>query len=339
VDHTSYSEVEGWKTTVLGTCCRTFNNPFQQESVFTGTVAAVSGQVLTFTGEALNTLLTPGQPYYLEVTSGDNEGHRFDIVSASGNSVTLVNDPSLYGLDAPFSTRTGALPVNLAGDKIAIRRHRTLDDQFPPSAAGFAADRDDADQVKLLIADQWVIYWHYDGVATSTAPRWVKFGDTSYANQGATVIPPGQGMFFDNRHAAKNVLAYGEVRNNQFIRPIALGTSLVGGGYPLDQSAMGSGSRQMTYSATAGLAFFGSRDLATADSFYVWKGDAVANTNGYDSYFLNVFGTNPAKWVLVGDSGAASRNAAKVILGDGSVSVRARFPLNNYTIPKPWTAD
>jgi uncharacterized protein (DUF2141 family) len=343
VDHTSYSEVEGWKTTALGTCCRTYNNPFQHESVFTGTVATVSGQVLTFAGESLNTLLTPGQPYYLEVTSGDNEGHRFDVVSATVDSITLVNDSSLYGVDAPFSTRTGALPVNLESDMIAIRRHRTLDQQFPPSGIGQAADRDDADQVKLLIAGQWVIYWNFDGVATANPPtipiepRWVEFGDAGYLNKGATVIPPGQGLFFDNRHAPTTVLAYGEVRNNKFIRPIAQGTSLVGGGYPLDQSAMGTGSRQMTYSNTPGLAYFGSRDLATADTFYVWKGDTVAGTNGYDSYFLNVFGANPAKWIKIGDASSASRNAELLMLGDGSISVRAKSPINTYTVPTPWS--
>ena len=58
-------------------------------------------------------------------------------------------------------------------------------------------------------------------------------------NQGASVIPPGQGMFFNNRALVTSILAYGEVRENDFIRPLAVGNNLVGGGYPLDQSATG----------------------------------------------------------------------------------------------------
>ncbi|MCX6874936.1 MAG: hypothetical protein NTW21_14185 [Verrucomicrobia bacterium] len=48
---------------------------------------------------------------------------------------------------------------------------------------------------------------------------------------------------------AITMLGYGEVRDNAFIRPLCMGLNLVGGGYPLTQSATGAASRQMNLTA------------------------------------------------------------------------------------------
>ena len=48
-------------------------------------------------------LLAAGGAYYLEVTSGDNEGHRFDLVSTSTNTITLAADSDLHEAVAPFT--------------------------------------------------------------------------------------------------------------------------------------------------------------------------------------------------------------------------------------------
>ncbi len=333
VDHTSRTETEGWTQTLLGVSCQTYNNPYQTETVFTGSVASVSGQNLGFANESISNLLVPGVSYYLEVTAGDLKGHRFDVSTAGGTTVVLMNDSNLYAAQAPFNTLTGALPAALVGDTVAIHRHRAINELFAPASFGATADRTTADQIKLLINGVWTIYWLFDGVANSTSPHWVKSGDSSYADQGLTVIPPGQGLFFDKHTSAASVLAYGEIRANDFIRPLAQGTSLVAGGYPLDQSAAGSGSRQMT--PVGG--FFGSRDLATADTFYLWNGDGTAGTTGYASYFLNVSSGNPGKWVKVGDASLLSRNAEILMPGNRSVSIRAKNAVNSYTIPNPWT--
>ncbi|MEI7928065.1 MAG: SdrD B-like domain-containing protein, partial [Verrucomicrobiales bacterium] len=340
-DHISYTEVEGWKETALETCCRTYNIPFLRETVFTGTVDTingVSGQTLNFTTSAgttdLGTLLTSGAAFYLEVTSGDNKGHRFDIVSASGASVTLANDSNLQAATAPFNTLTGALPASLAGDQVVIRRHWTLGEVFPPAGFGATNDRTTADQVQLFADGQWIIYWLYDdGVLP---PRWVKTGDNTYADQAATVLPPGQGLFFNNRQGATSVLSYGEVRENDFIRPLAAGSNLVGGGYPVDQSAAAATGRAMTVAK----GFFGSRDFATADSFFVWKGDDAIGVNGYQTYFLNNNAPrvpSVIKWVKVGDASLLSRDAEVLLLGNRSVFIRSKSGVTAYTSPSPWT--
>ncbi|MCH7229230.1 hypothetical protein, partial [Haloferula sp. A504] len=94
IDHTSWSEVEGWNEVGLPVCCVTYNDPYQRETLFSGTVGTVSGQDLVFTLSGgsfdLGTLLDPGASYYIEVNSGDHEGHRFDVVSAAGNTLTLA---------------------------------------------------------------------------------------------------------------------------------------------------------------------------------------------------------------------------------------------------------
>ncbi len=333
IDHTSHTETEGWKETGLVLCCRTYSNPFLRSTVFTGLVNGVSGQTIDVSGSSglvdLQSILTGGS-YYVEVTAGDLNGHRFDVLSASGGTLTLANDSNLFANAAPYNTVTGAIPATLAGDSIVIRRHWTLAEQFPPAAFGASDDRNSADEVQLFAEGQWIVYWLYtDGVS---APKWVKMGDNTYADRGASILAPGQGMFFNNRTAVTAILAYGEVRQNDFIRPLATGNNLVSGGYPLDQSPAG---RQMTLPA----GFFGSRDTATADSIFVWNGDATVGATGYVTYFLNSNAPRVPwviKWARVGDASLVSRDAELLLLGDRSVLQRSKNGLTGYKNACPW---
>ncbi len=339
-DHTSYTEVEGWKETPLVANCATYNNPFLREAVFTGTVGTVSGQDLAFTisggGADLSTLLTGGT-YYLEVTSGDNVGHRFDIASATGNTITLANDTSLNDAAPPFNTLTGAPPANLAGDQVVVRRHWTLNEVFPPSGFGASGDQSTADEVQVFAGGAWTIYWLYDeNDGNPATARWVDAADAGMADQGAVIIQPGQGMFFNNRNAVTSILAYGEVRANAFIRPLAAGANLVGGGYPLDQSATGNGSRAMSLAT----GFFGSRDFKTADLFSIWRADSTNGATGYDSYYLlNGAPTQSSilRWVKVGDTSILARDAETLLLGNRSAFLRSKTGLPGYTTPLPWS--
>ena len=334
IDHISYTEPEGWTETEFGICCQSYNVPYLLETGFTGTVDSVSGQSLVFSGETdLSVLLQPGASYYLEVTSGDNEGHRFDVVSATGDTITVASDGDLHAATAPFSTLTGAPPSTLAGDTVALRRHRTLNDIFPPASFGATGDQETADQVQVFANGLWTIYWLFDDAGS---PRWVDAADAGMADMGGTIIPPGQGMLFNNQTAATSLLSYGEVRTNDFVRPLAIGHSLVGGGYPLDQSAAGINGRDMTLAA----GFFGSRDFKTADSFFVWKGDAVAGSSGYDHYFL-IDGAplqpSLVRWAKVGDATATARDSEVLLLDNRAVIIRSKDGLDGYTMPAPWS--
>jgi len=81
--------------------------------------------------------------------------------------------------------------------------------------------------------------------------------------------------------------------------------------------------------------FYGSRDFATADSFFVWKGDGTIGGNGYQTYFLNNNAPrlpSVIKWVKVADASLATRNA-ELLLGNRSVFIRSKDGLT----PSPWT--
>ncbi|MCW1925853.1 SpaA isopeptide-forming pilin-related protein [Luteolibacter arcticus] len=335
-DHTSFTATEGWTRTPVDICCRTYNNPYLRCAAFTGTVDSATGseiELVTSSGPVdLATLLQPGVSYYAEMTSGENEGHRFDVVSATGSTLTVANDLELTTGDAPFNTLIGGLPVSLAGDGIVIRRHWTLDELFPPTEFGATGSQSTADQVQVSSAGVWTIYWLYDDSGT---PRWVK--DATLTDQGAAVIPPGQGMFFNSRHTTGTVLSWGQVRPNKFIRPLAKGASLVGGGYPIDQKPMVlTGSRAMTL----GQGFFGSRDFKKADRFYVWRGDAVALETGYTGYFLlHGAPVQPAliQWTKTGDTTIQSHNDNVLFLGDRAVFMDLANDIFTYQILTPWT--
>ncbi len=346
VNHTSFTEAEGWTRTDYGLCCSSYNVPYQREAEFTGTVATVNGQALEFTGENFVNYLTSGASYYVEVTSGDNEGHRFDVISASGNAIALATDSALHSATAPFSTLTGALPSSLAGDKITLHRHWTLAALFPPLDHVATASQLTADQVQIFVAGAWKIYWLYDLDGAGSVPAiWVDAADVLMVDQAAVIIPPGQGMLFNNRGVVRTLLSYGEIRVNDFIRPLPIGRSFVGGGYPLDQSAAGARGRQMTKA----VGFFGSRDFTTADSFFLWNADTISQGRSYSTYFFHdATPKSPAliRWVVVGDNVIQSRDAEVHFKSDRAVFIRTKnglptselptplFPA--YTIPSPW---
>ncbi len=334
--NTSYTEVEGWTETAFPVCCKTYNNPYLRCALFTGTVTAVSGQELTFGASSGTVTLDSNYSYYLEVTSGTYEGHRFDVTAVSGSPTTVTVDPDsdLCSALAPYNTLTGAPPAGLVTATAVLRRHWTLREMFPVD--GFYADPgfDPAlsDQIQTFANGVWTTYYLYDADGAGGTPaKWVLVPDAGLVDKGLTVIPPGQGLFVNKRSAATSILVYGEVRENDFIRPLCSGSNLVGGGYPIDQSANGTGGRDMNLASL----FFATRDFKSADSIFIWKGDAVAGASGYDTYYLLT--GSPAKWVKVGDIGLTSRDAESLLIGDRSAFIRVRDDLHSYTIPSPWT--
>lgn len=330
------TEVLGWVETQLGLCCRTYNNPFLACATFTGTVDSVNGQELVLTTSAgpinIANLLVPGVAYYIEVETGHLEGHRFDVTSATATSLVIANDASLSSATAPFNTLTGAAPALLAGDRIALHTQKTLNGLFPPTSFGAGADQTLSDEVQVYAGGAWKIYWLQ---ANGGSPRWVDADDLVPSDKGTTVIPPGQGVFFHNRTAPAPLLAYGEVRGHDFRRPLLQGVNLVGGGYPVDQSATGANSRQLNL--TDG--FFGSRNFKTADSFFVWRTDGNAASTGYDTYFLLDGGaTQPTvkRWVITGDVNIVPRDAELLFKRDAGVMTRVATDKTGYLIPTPW---
>ncbi|MCU0795680.1 MAG: carboxypeptidase regulatory-like domain-containing protein [Akkermansiaceae bacterium] len=336
-DHISHTEPEGWTETSFGLCCQTYNIPYLQESLFTGTVSSVNAQNLSFATEGdLASLIIPGVSYFIEVESGDNEGHRFDVVAAAGQEIQLAVDGDIHAAMAPFNTIAGPLPGSLAGDRVALRRHRSLGGIFPPSEFGAGGSQSTADQVQVYVAGAWRIYWLFDeGDADPGTSRWVLMGDAGMTDQGSIVLPPGQGMFFNNRTAPVPLLSYGEVRTYDFVRPLQAGVNLVGGGYPLVQSPTAARGRDMSIAS----GFFGSRDFKTADSIYVWNQDH-GGVDGYTTYFL-LHSTAPQpllqRWARVGDASLLSRDGENLFEGSRATMIRSRNGIDIHVHPLPWT--
>lgn len=332
------TEVGGWVKSALGTACRTYNNPFISCPVFSGTIDSVSGNDLVLTSSGgntdLSTVLVSGTSYFVEITSGPHEGQRFDVTAGGVDSLTLANDASLPSALPPFNTTIGAPPSTLAGATFAVRRHWTLGTMFP-TASFLASDVEtSADQVQVFADGAWTSYWLYDDdlLSPSNTLKWLKIGVANTDDQSAVVIPPGQGTFINCRQVTGSLLAFGKVRENDFVRPVFTGANLVGGGYPLAQSPA---SRSMSLAG----GFDGDRDFKFADMFYVWRGDAVANAAGYDTYHLLEAGTVQSpirRWVKVGDAFITPRDSTNLFLMDRAVFLDLNQDLPGQRVAAPW---
>jgi large repetitive protein len=338
---TDHTETLGWTKFLMDACCSTYNNPFLQCALFTGTVDSVDGQDLVVANSvgpfSLASAITDTTGLYIEVTRGENTGRRYDVTALGSDRITVANDNSLYAASPPFNTHEAAPAADLAGDSFILRRHHTLNYLFAPNALGATNSQSTADQVQIFAGGAWTIYWIYDENDSDPATaRWVSAADAGNTNMGGNVIPPGQGMFFKNRHDPVTLLAFGEVRENPFIRPMRAGNNLVGGGYPIDQSLNGTGGRAMNPST----GFFGSTDFKTADTAFIWQADADSAALGYHTYYLaNGAPTFPTllRWVIVGDKNLVARDSEILLPGNRSAFIRAKDPIPEYTCPAPWS--
>jgi hypothetical protein len=258
-------------------------------------------------------------------------------VSTNGNEITVADDDNLHAATAPFNTLTGEPLGSLVGDTVALRRHRTLDGIFPPGSFGATGSDETADEVQVFVDGMWKFYWLYDeNDGNPATAHWVELGAVDpLADVGSTIIPPGQGLFFNNRTVATQLLAYGEVRENDFIRPLRIGNSLVGGGYPINQSPSGTVGRAMSVAAN----FHANRDFKIADSFFIWRGDTTPGLSSYDSYFLAAGSLNG--WIRNSPPSPVIRNSDILLIRNRAVFVRSKNGLPNLTQPaykvlSPW---
>lgn len=327
---TAVTEVGGWVATNWGTECRTYSNPFVSCPPFSGIIDSVNGQQIILgasaTGVNLATVLPSGSSYYLEVTSGDWAGHRFDVTTTGVGALSLANDPDLFAQSGPFNTLAGALPASLAGDSFVVRVHWSLGEMFPVEAFTATSSQDTADQVQTFANGVFTNYWLYDDAGT---PRWIRVGDNSMSDQGATVIPPNAGTFIQCLSAPGSMLAYGKVRANDFVLPLQAGNNLVRGGYPLDESPF---SRGMTLPN----GFDGDRDYKKADEIFIWRGDLVANGTGYDTYFLLDASPTLRRWAKVGDATLAPQDNSLLFKRDHSAFLKLNTALPSHKVTRPW---
>ena len=318
------TEAVGFSRRTVATQCETFSLPFLRCDVFGGAAGTVSGTSVDLTaslgGGQFAAALQPGLAYYVEVVSGDHEGHRFELDEAACTATALV-------IEAGHPRNTlPALPTSLTGDSLAVRAHATLDQAFNKSLLTATLDPATADRVQFFDGSGFSSFWLF---ANGGSPRWVRMGDATLADQGTRVVAPGEGAFIRLKGAAANLIWSGYVRSNAFAQPYTAGNHFVGGGWPLTQSPL---SRGMT---TAN-GFNGSTNPVAADKLQLWQGDAVANASGYHGYFL-LRGGALNHWTAEQNASLTNHNETPLLQTLRAVFLRSRQGNGNYVAPLPWT--
>ncbi len=311
-DFTSHTQVQGWKQTDCGqNQCASFSHPWLQKEAFSGAVASVSGQELTMTGTPdLSNVLVPGSSYYLEILSGDNEGHRFDVVSTNASGViTLAIDTDLCA-GPPFNTST-TLPATLAEDRFVVRAHQTVEGLFPAAALTPEADPGLAD--RLLIYEGGAIPWKV--LYVDDPAEWKN--ESSGTSASDDVLAPHQGYFIHPKLGTLTVLGMGVVRANDFHCPLGDGYRMVAGGFPIDTSFTDRGLDDTVNQVT------GTLDPATADQVHIWDGDGSVYSESFTGHF-RLEGSIPslppfAQWSNVEDVNLDDTSDEKVFKADRSV--------------------
>lgn len=271
----SWTLVQGWHRSVVDGKRQTHGRNFSSMPVFTGFIDSTSGsQINTPTSgkgaDLSGLLLDPAALYYLELTSGPAEGERFDLASGGVDSFTL-------NLGSGNNT-LGALPSGLAGSYFVIRRHETLGEIYPNAEWDAAGSVGNADQVLLYGGTGYTTYFNLN-----LTGAWARQG-ASFASQNGLIIAPGTGMLVV--HAAPNdvneILQFGDLRYNDFRRPLALGTTglnFTSLGFPFDNTPAG-------LDMTIPNGFVGSTAAGSSSQILNLAGDTVVNTTGWTTSFL-----------------------------------------------------
>ncbi len=319
------SSVLGWQKRSLAVQHQTYSLPFVAPVVFTGTVDSVTGNdinVATSAGSvSISSLFASGYEYYIEVISGDNEGHRFDVDEAASTAFNI----SL--LPANLRSTKNAVPANLAGDLIALRPYWRMADLFPTAEYHATTSVSTADQIILWdsVNSSYVTMWL---VNAPTGKKWLRVGDATLASQNNLSINPSDGLFNRPRVGAVSAFAAGQVRSWKFATPIKPGLNFVGNPYAVAQSPA---DRLMSVAG----GFTGASTASAADKFNFWNGDATTNTTYSVYYLLKSGGTE--RWLLVGDATLTNRANEKLFPMGTGVFVNSKIGQANWVLPVPWT--
>ena len=329
---------QGYLTHTVNAECETFAYPFEDKQLYGGKASAVAGNTLTLdpttlvAGDDVGAALA-GAQYYVEITGGTNEGHRFEIdeANSTADTLALLTDGLLCeGTDE--STLTSV--PDISGEMFVIRRYRTIAELFPP--ADYTAGGDVDTGANILCFDPatqtFTTYFLLEDGATD---KWVVSGST--ADRGGDIVPPGKGLFTHNKAPATSfdLLEIGTVRCNSSIQPLKAGFNFIAATHPVATSPEDR--------AMVATTFNGTTDPVTADQLLFWKGDADLGATGYDARFYLVHddGTNPAliQWTDTDDVGLENTNTFDEFGADRSAIYETESANPTYSVPTPFTAN
>ena len=242
------SPILGWSHQTFAPGTRTFSMPLVQHALFTGRAAGLIGREITLPVS----LPLPAGSHYLEVLDGTLAGRHFEIDAAasSGKVIALTENA----------------PSAILGARIALRTHWTLAGLLPPEA--FAA------------ADRLQLFDPATSAYTSLSPAggaWT----ADVLGMNARPLPPQEALLVQTRDATVNRTFTGELRPASLPLPSAVGTRLIGTGWPAAITA-----------PVAGLHADATPELA--DRLRLWNGDTAPGVTGYSGYYLDDSAGSPA---------------------------------------------
>lgn len=320
------THASGWSTRSLTTGCQSCGDPFLDCPVFTGTVNSAAGNIVDVTtaagGESVKAQLISGKQYFIEVTSGDNAGQRWELNEASSGAATLVID-----LSSPFNTLP-TLPANLVGDHIAVRQHVTFKEVFPPAKFHATNAANTADRILVCSpgTGAYAIYWLFNNFGN---PKWIDVANATFADVGVNVFDNSQGVYIHPKNAPATLVLSGQVRQNVFACPIKTGPNMITGGWPMDQSAA---SRALTVAN----GFTGGGNPLHADKVHFWAGDEIPNQEAYVAHFLLNAGGRKYLTVL-SDATLINEDALPLFKSLRANFIQSMAGKSDWIMPLPWT--
>jgi len=311
---TAMTDPVGYQTTTVPVGTSALANPLvNADTVRAAVTSNTSSEVTLGSVGNVGSLLTPGEPYYLEVVAGVLEGERFDVDTAA----TIAAGDSTVVISTASANNTSTLSSDaLAAAQVAVRKHITLEQLqgfFSPALVGHNS-AGSADQISLLNPST--------GTFTSYFLRgdnltWRIVGTTTSANK--TVVPSGVGFLLTKRGSPSTFTSVGSVRNNDFAFPMPQGATLRAPGFPVSYSPASLG-------GTTANGWTGNNSAALADQLQVFNPE----TGGFNNYFLRGDGLT---WRLVGTT--TSVTSDRLFADNASFIVLKRQADPNYVLINP----
>jgi len=315
----------GFQRRLLPTEMVTWGASFAAPPLLEGRVDAVDGSTLDLTtslnGQALQSLLTAGTTYYLEVVSGDDAGHRIEIDASASTGQTLRLLP-----DAADSTLM-SLPSSLVAAHVVIRPHRTLAEWFP--TAHYTATNSPATADRVLTyhppSQAFHSHWLFNKPG---GPIWVREGDANLVDQGASVLAPQAGAYVHRRTSPLSLALTGPVRSHPFVFRLAQRHNLLANPWPIAASPA-------LRAMTSANGFISSNGPATADQIAVWKADLSAGFQSFDTYFYLRFGPSEF-WVKQGDASLTNFDSTPLFRPGMATFIKSVDGMPTFVAPTPW---
>jgi YVTN family beta-propeller protein len=312
----------GWQQSSLHAGTQSFGLNLVNDAVFTGGVVSASTTQITLDEQGeLPAVIDSRLSYYLEVVSGPQAGHRFDLQNISTAGCVIDTDSSNNTLPA-------AAVADLTGVRVTLRPHRTLGEVFDPASFHGASIAVSADQVLFYAPTGYGTCWLY---ANGGERRWVLSGDATLASMNDVLIPPGVGLILQLVSTSPApFLTTGSVRTTPFACALKTGYNLFANPWPLDTTPARTGMIPSAFVATTA--------FASADQLQVWKGDANPTATGYIGYWLFQMPGQPVPiWIPTGDASMLSQNNAALLRSGRATFIKAQPKTDRpvWIIPPP----